>query len=63
MFDRKFGPRIVAFLAAHIEDGAGLLGAGLVSYGAEQVYRPAGFIIGGILLLAGAWLSARQKAN
>lgn len=63
MSDWKFGPRIVAFFTKHGEDSAGLLGAGLISYGAEQIYRPAGFIIGGFLLLAASWLSARHKAS
>lgn len=34
-------------------------GAGAVSYGASLVYLPAGFIVGGIFLLAAGWLSAR----
>lgn len=34
----------------------GLAGAGLVSYGAWLVFEPAGFIVGGVFLLAAAWL-------
>lgn len=40
-------------------DFAGLAGAGLIAYGSALVYRPAGFIVGGLLLLAGALLTAR----
>ncbi|MFI4983301.1 MAG: hypothetical protein ACHQIO_23350 [Nevskiales bacterium] len=42
-----------------LRDAAGLGGAGLCAYGAWLIYPPAGFIAGGVLLLAGAWLSAR----
>lgn len=35
-------------------DAAGIAGAGLIAYGAWLVYHPAGFIVGGVLLLAGA---------
>jgi hypothetical protein len=41
-----------------MRDFAGLAGAGLVSYGAWLVYAPAGFVVGGLLLLAGAVLHA-----
>lgn len=40
-------------------DGAALLGAALITYGADLVYRPAGFITGGAFLLGAAWLRAR----
>lgn len=43
-------------------DIAGLGGAGLVAYGAWLVYAPAGYIAGGIILLAGAFLSVRAEA-
>lgn len=39
-----------------IETGAALGGAALMAYGASEIYRPAGFIVGGVLLLAGAWI-------
>lgn len=39
-----------------ITDMAGVSGAGLVSYGSWLIYPPAGFIIGGILLIVGALL-------
>jgi ABC-type protease/lipase transport system fused ATPase/permease subunit len=48
-----------ARLAALARDLAGLAGAGLVAYGAWLVYRPAGFIAGGVLLIAASILLAR----
>jgi len=39
-------------------DIAGLGGVGLVSYGAWLIYPPAGFIIGGGLLIVGVLLVA-----
>ena len=46
-------------MAIGVRDMAGLCGAALLSYGAYLVYEPAGFLIAGGLLLAGAVLSAR----
>ncbi len=40
-------------------DVAGLAGAALISYGAWLVYAPAGYIVGGALLLAGSLLASR----
>lgn len=40
-------------------DVAGLAGCASISYGAWLIYRPAGFIVAGILLLAGSVLAAR----
>jgi hypothetical protein len=37
-------------------DLAGFCGAGMVSYGAWRVYEPAGFLVGGVLLIVGAVL-------
>lgn len=39
---------------ATLRDITGLVGVGLVSYGAWAWFAPAGFIIGGALLLAGS---------
>ena len=50
---------IAAALPGITRDLAGLVGAGLVAYGAWLVYSPAGFIVGGLLLIAGAILTAR----
>lgn len=44
-------------------DIAGLAGAGSLVYGAWLIYEPAGFIAGGCLLLAAAWLGARASAT
>lgn len=41
-----------------LRDLAGLAGVGLIAYGAWLVYPPAGFITGGVLLIAGALLLA-----
>lgn len=43
-----------------LRDVGGLAGVGLVSYGAWDAYHPAGFIVGGALLLAGAWIAAAK---
>lgn len=58
---RRFVSRARAALPEALADLAGIAGAGLVSYGAALVYHPAGFIAGGALLVAGAWLSARHS--
>lgn len=42
-------------------DLVGLAGAGLVAYGAWLIYVPAGFIIGGVLLILAAVLAARAQ--
>lgn len=46
-----------------IIDLAGLAGATAIAYGAWLIYEPAGFIVGGMLLLAAAWLGARSSAT
>jgi hypothetical protein len=43
-----------------VRDLAGLAGCGLVSYGTGQVYEPAGFIVAGLMLIAGAIATARR---
>jgi hypothetical protein len=48
-----------AALPTILIDIAGLTGAALVSFGAWQIYRPAGFIVGGVFLLVGSFLTAR----
>lgn len=53
---RRFGGQLVI-------DLAGLAGAAAIAYGAWLVHEPAGFIIGGALLLAAAWLGARSSAT
>lgn len=34
-------------------------GGAAMSYGASLVYHPAGFVVGGMFLLAAGWLTAR----
>ena len=41
-----------------VRDVAGIAGGSLVAYGAALIYRPAGFIVGGLLLIAGAIFAA-----
>jgi hypothetical protein len=53
--------KFIANLPTHARDAAGLVGLCLIAYGAWLVYRPAGFIVGGLLLLAGALLDARAR--
>ena len=45
--------------AGWIPDGLMVVGAGAVAYGAGLVYPPAGFVVGGLFLLAAGWLTAR----
>lgn len=44
-------------------DVAGLAGVGLISYGAWRIYEPAGFIVGGLLVLAGAIILGAKSAK
>lgn len=37
---------------AWLQGLAGVIGAGAATYGAYLIYRPAGFIVGGLLLMA-----------
>jgi hypothetical protein len=48
-------------LAALARDLAGVAGAACVAYGAWLVYHPAGFIVGGALLVAGTVLFERGE--
>lgn len=43
-----------------VRDLASLAGIALMSYGAWLAYAPAGYITGGVLLLAAAWISASK---
>lgn len=52
---RALGPPLAALTEVLLL----LLGAALVAYGAWQVYRPAGPIVGGTLLIVGVILRAR----
>lgn len=45
-----------------IPDGLALLGAVSLSYGAWLVYVPAGYIVGGVLLIVGGVIAARASS-
>lgn len=49
-----------AAVNGYVADAAALVGSALVSYGAWCIYEPAGFIVGGLLLLALAVAGARS---
>lgn len=53
---RKTAPRLKAGLC----DLAGFAGAGTIAYGAWLVYPPAGFLVGGSLLVAFALYAGRR---
>lgn len=48
---------------AVLSDLCALSGAGLMSYGAWLVYRPAGFIVGGVLLLLAGVVGALRRGR
>lgn len=50
--------RLVSRIVPVVRDILALAGAALVAYGAWLIYAPAGFIAGGVLLLAATILSA-----
>ncbi len=52
---RALGPPMEALLETVLL----LCGAALIAYGAWQAYRPAGPIVGGVLLITGIILRAR----
>jgi hypothetical protein len=41
---------------AGLREGAGYVGAFLIAYGAWEIYHPAGYILAGVCLIAGAVL-------
>lgn len=46
-----------------LTDLATLGGVISITFGAWQIYQPAGFIVGGTFLLTGAWFAARRSAG
>ncbi len=52
---------VAALLPTLLRDAAGIAGAALIAYGAWQVFRPAGFITAGALMLAGVLRLARSE--
>lgn len=55
---RSMGLILSTTLPGLLRDLAGLGGVGLVSYGAWLIYPPAGFIVGGAMLIVGVLLLA-----
>jgi hypothetical protein len=47
--------------SSYLADALLIAGVGLVSYGAWLVYEPAGFIVGGVILLAGGFRAAKTE--
>jgi hypothetical protein len=45
--------------AGWVPDALMASGGAAVAYGASLVYQPAGFVVGGLFLLAAGWLTAR----
>lgn len=54
------GRASAAVLPSLLRDIAGLIAVALICYGAWLTYPPAGFIVGGVLLLAGVMLLSRK---
>lgn len=46
-----------------MRDLGGLAGIGLLSWGAGQTYAPAGYMVLGFLLLAGAWIAGTKDSG
>lgn len=44
-----------------LRDACGMAGAGAIAYGAWLVYPPAGFIVGGALVLVGVLLASFSR--
>lgn len=53
--------RLASAVPQLLRDGAGLAGAGLIAYGAWLLLPAAGYIVGGLILVGGAWLHARAS--
>lgn len=47
---------------AWVEQATALAGTASITFGAWQVYHPAGYIVGGMILLVGAVISARKAS-
>ena len=55
-------PGLGAMLADLVLDCSALGGAALITWGVEQIYHPASFIVAGVFLLGGSWKIAQRKA-
>lgn len=56
-------PKAGRILADMIRDAAGLGAVASISYGAWRIYEPAGFIVGGVLVLAGVFASSLGQSH
>lgn len=45
-----------------LRDGAGISGTALIAYGTWCIYEPAGYIVFGAMLVAGAWRAAKVQS-
>ncbi len=59
---RSIGAAIAVAVPVLVRDLAGLGGAGLIAYGVWLIHPPSGFIAAGLMLVAGAALTALAKA-
>ena len=57
---QRAGDGVKRVVPALLFDLFGLIGVGLFSYGAWLAWQPAGFIVGGALLMAAALFVARR---
>lgn len=51
---------VLAFAASWLPDALIVGGGCAVAFGAGMVYPPAGWIVGGVLLMVEGWLAARS---
>lgn len=59
---RRTGATVVSLVRDWTPDAMLLGGAAAVAYGAGLVFVPAGFIVGGVLLLVGGYLASRRAS-
>jgi hypothetical protein len=62
MADTTPNPSRAARIAGWVADAAALGAAVAIVHGVDLIFRPAAFIIGGLMTLSGAWLYARKAA-
>ena len=58
---KSFCRAVVAVAPVLARDAVGISGAAMIAYGASMIYPPAGWIVGGVMLLVSAWLSAKAR--
>ena len=59
---RQVGEKIATGLPDFIKDIVGVGAVVLISYGSWLIYEPAGFIVGGSLVLAGVLFSSNKRS-